>query len=163
MATMALGGLWHGAAWTFVAWGCLHGLYLSINHLWRALCASSSSLARMNALPGMRIAWWMLTFVAVNVAWCLFRAPSFPAAISVIGAMFGAAGAQSSLGWADAAFVAAGLAVVTLLPNSQELVERVRRQGALAAASGLGAAAALLASLYFMMVRQHENFIYFMF
>ena len=34
---MALGGLWHGASWTFVFWGCLHGAYLVVNHAWRAM------------------------------------------------------------------------------------------------------------------------------
>ena len=37
MLTMLLGGLWHGAGWTFVVWGGLHGIYLVINHVWHAL------------------------------------------------------------------------------------------------------------------------------
>ncbi|MHA1113855.1 MAG: MBOAT family O-acyltransferase, partial [Alphaproteobacteria bacterium] len=66
MATMLLGGLWHGAGWTFVAWGGLHGLGLMVNHVW------SRAGLRMPALSG-----WVLTFLFVMVGWVLFRAESF--------------------------------------------------------------------------------------
>ena len=72
MITMLLGGLWHGAAWTFVAWGGLHGLYLAANHHFRK---------RNFSLPAP--VGWLLTFVAVNVAWAFFRAESFQGGASV--------------------------------------------------------------------------------
>ena len=65
MLVMLLGGLWHGAGWTFVMWGGLHGLYLCANHAWRA---------RGLAMP--RLPAWVLTLLAVAFAWVLFRAPS---------------------------------------------------------------------------------------
>ena len=55
LATMVLGGLWHGAGWTFVIWGALHGLYLVVNHAWRALRpepAVRSRTVRLAAGPG---------------------------------------------------------------------------------------------------------------
>ena len=54
MVTMLLGGLWHGANWTFVAWGGLHGLYLIINHAWRSLTDRSPVLGRLNKTPASR-------------------------------------------------------------------------------------------------------------
>ena len=71
MITMLLGGLWHGAGWTFVLWGALHGAYLTINHLWRDLVAERF-LQRAPGWLGAPIG-GLLTFVAVVSAWVLFR------------------------------------------------------------------------------------------
>lgn len=86
MLTMILGGLWHGASWTFVFWGCLHGIYLCINHAWIAVkgflgvASTSSFLGRMVSR--------LLTFLAVVVAWVFFRADDFATAQSILHAMF---------------------------------------------------------------------------
>ena len=69
MVTMLLGGLWHGAAWTFVVWGALHGAYLCVNHAWSR---SAPQLRRASRARPHRRA--MLTFLAVVVAWVFFRA-----------------------------------------------------------------------------------------
>jgi D-alanyl-lipoteichoic acid acyltransferase DltB (MBOAT superfamily) len=86
MATMLLGGLWHGAGWTFVIWGGLHGLYLVINHAWE-------NLKQRLGLPAGR-GWtralaWTITFLAVVIGWVFFRAESLPAALNMLTAMFG--------------------------------------------------------------------------
>jgi D-alanyl-lipoteichoic acid acyltransferase DltB (MBOAT superfamily) len=98
-ATMVLGGLWHGAGWTFVIWGALHGVYLAINHAWQSFRGSvlghdlerSSWLGRMLALT--------VTFLAVVVAWVFFRATSFDAALRVLAGMAGANGWVLPLEW----------------------------------------------------------------
>ncbi len=73
MMTMVLGGLWHGAAWTFVAWGALHGGGQVIARLWRW---------RLPAWLG-----WLITFHVVCLGWVLFRSPDFPTAISYLQGM----------------------------------------------------------------------------
>jgi len=86
--TMLLGGLWHGAGWTFIIWGGLHGLYLIVNRSWRTLRAASSGTSMWFNLwckPLARI----LTFVAIVVGWVFFRASSFDAAVSILEAMIG--------------------------------------------------------------------------
>lgn len=85
--TMLLGGLWHGAGWTFVIWGGLHGTYLIINHQWRALCARWGYAESESPLP--RALAWLLTFLCVVVAWVLFRATSLDAALSILASMAG--------------------------------------------------------------------------
>lgn len=75
--TMFLGGLWHGAGWTFIFWGCLHGLFICINHLWRKLNYNMPKLLA-----------WFLTFNVVNIAWIYFRANSIEKANSIIQTMF---------------------------------------------------------------------------
>jgi alginate O-acetyltransferase complex protein AlgI len=80
--TMLLGGLWHGANWTFVIWGGLHGIYLAINHLVRKLLGE-----RKSAVIGLT--GWLATFLAVVVGWVFFRASSVPGAIDVLRAMAG--------------------------------------------------------------------------
>src|SRR4051812_29405777 len=88
MITMLLGGLWHGASWTFVAWGGLHGLYLVLNHAWRGVRAHFGA-APAAPSAASRVAGVAVTFVAVVVAWVLFRAASFGAAQSMLAGMFG--------------------------------------------------------------------------
>jgi D-alanyl-lipoteichoic acid acyltransferase DltB (MBOAT superfamily) len=86
--TMLLGGIWHGAGWTFVIWGALHGAYLGINHAWHAL------RHRLGMPPGPPT-WWggltarALTLLAVIVGWVFFRAASVDAAWSMLQGMAG--------------------------------------------------------------------------
>ena len=125
--TMLLGGLWHGAGWTFVVWGALHGLFLCLNHGWFAL----RKKLEWKALPKpLAIG---LTFLAVLVAWVFFHAKDFPTASRMIASMFGLNGFT---GWPDkAARVVASveplklipvLACCWLLPNTQEIFARYR-------------------------------------
>lgn len=89
MATMLLGGLWHGAGWTFIVWGGLHGLYLVINHGWQALRIKlGQHPERPLSLP-MRVISVMLTFLAVVAAWVVFRADNIGAAITMLTTMAG--------------------------------------------------------------------------
>ena len=93
MATMLLGGLWHGAGWTFVIWGGLHGLYLVVNHGWLAFkhgmgWGEGGWLARRLAV--------LLTFLAVVAAWVVFRAPDLATASSVLSGMAGLNGVSLS-------------------------------------------------------------------
>lgn len=83
--TMLLGGLWHGAAWTFVVWGGLHGLFLAINHGFRTVVSRHAPALIDNII--YRLAAWALTFLSVVVAWVFFRAESFTTAFSILSAM----------------------------------------------------------------------------
>jgi alginate O-acetyltransferase complex protein AlgI len=86
IVTMLLGGLWHGAGWTFIFWGGLHASYLIINHQWRttggALRESIAGLFWYRALA------WLCCFVAVLIAWVFFRAETFEGALLMLAAMF---------------------------------------------------------------------------
>jgi alginate O-acetyltransferase complex protein AlgI len=86
MGVMLVAGLWHGAGWTFVFWGGLHGLYLAVNHAWRrtgvaAAPRSIRAVVTVLARP--------LTFLAVVVGWVFFRSPDFAAATSVLHGLAG--------------------------------------------------------------------------
>jgi D-alanyl-lipoteichoic acid acyltransferase DltB (MBOAT superfamily) len=75
--TFLLGGIWHGAGWTFVLWGVLHGIALVIHRVWKELGL------KMNYLLG-----WFLTFNFINISWVFFRAKEFDDAIKVLDGMF---------------------------------------------------------------------------
>jgi len=83
MVTMVLGGLWHGAGWTFVLWGALHGFYLIINHGWRAI------FNRTNRTKFGSLSAWTITFMAVVISWVPFRAESIAGAKNILLSMFG--------------------------------------------------------------------------
>lgn len=88
--TFLLGGLWHGAGWTFVAWGGLHGAALVAHRLW--------------SRAGLRMPWpagWFSTFMFVNFAWVFFRASSFEGALRVLEGMVGINGIETSTMLAD--------------------------------------------------------------
>jgi hypothetical protein len=138
MLTMTIGGLWHGAAWTFVLWGFLHGVYLIVNHAWRAIWTPLDT-------------WWsrtvarLVTVVAVVVAFVTFRAPDLSTALRIYAGMVGlsvdrlydmtalelfSAGLapepfaeKAARGWA---WMVVALAVVWFVPNTQQLMARFR-------------------------------------
>jgi len=102
MLTMLLGGLWHGANWTFVVWGGLHGFYLWAEKIFKDRAESKSSLiaepAVMQAsmIPTISLSkkwngflYALLTFFLVNVTWVFFRASTFTKAWAVLKSMFG--------------------------------------------------------------------------
>ena len=100
LATMFLGGLWHGAAWTFVVWGTLHGFLLVLNHLWddfrnRWPVPSSPSLVRLFHSGSVA-----LTFLCVTILWVFFRATSFSSAKNMLFGMVGATGINLPAGLA---------------------------------------------------------------
>jgi D-alanyl-lipoteichoic acid acyltransferase DltB (MBOAT superfamily) len=138
MITMALGGLWHGASWTFLVWGVLHGTYLIINHLWRAQVKVRSTGLLWRSTS------WALTFAAVLLAWVFFRAPTFHGALAMLSSMIGQHGvvlpesAQklaavlpmlsfgghwlgSVQGGGALAMIAFGVLICVGLPNTQQL------------------------------------------
>lgn len=90
MTVMLVGGLWHGAGWTFVIWGALHGIYLVINHGFMTVAERAGWAFRQTG-------WWRvfaqaLTLLAVIIAWVFFRAESLDAALAMLHAMFGGNG-----------------------------------------------------------------------
>ncbi|MEI6265368.1 MAG: MBOAT family O-acyltransferase [Sphingobacteriia bacterium] len=84
MITMLLGGLWHGANWTFVAWGGLHGFYLWVE---KAILDARKETSKPSFVPKFLLA--MATFFLVNVTWVFFRAGTFAQAGSILQSMFG--------------------------------------------------------------------------
>ncbi|WP_288583144.1 MBOAT family O-acyltransferase [uncultured Methylobacterium sp.] len=129
-ATMTLGGLWHGAGLTFVAWGAAHGAGLGIGLLWRR------AGLRMPALVG-----WALTFLFVALTWVLFRATSFEAAMAVFKGLAGLAPVGHGFKWR--AFVPAAL-VALIGPTAWLAVHRLPPRPALAVAFAVLLVAVLL-------------------
>ena len=146
--TMLLGGLWHGAGWTFFVWGGLHGVYLAVNHGWRSFREAALGHDLSRSSPLGRSAGVALTLLAVVVAWVFFRATTFEAALRVLSAMAGNHGWILPAEWQagisavalDAAFqvadlrafggtrkvlwIVALLLAALFLPNSQTIVKR---------------------------------------
>lgn len=90
MLTMLLGGLWHGAAWTFVVWGGLHGLYLVLQRQVPSVVSKAIPvfLSKLTA--------WFLVFAGVLIAWVFFRAQTFQDAFTVLEKIFTLDGFQPS-------------------------------------------------------------------
>jgi alginate O-acetyltransferase complex protein AlgI len=147
MFTMTLCGLWHGAGWTFVAWGALHGLAIVGSRLWEV------TGVRVPAAAG-----WALTMLFVVVGWVLFRAETFDGAWRVLQGMAGAgAGAASREGWT---LVALGAACALLGPTNIAWAEqRLAPRGWIAAL----AAFALFAVTLRVGQGRGLDFIYFQF
>lgn len=92
--TMLLGGLWHGAAWTFLAWGAFHGLIITVTHH-LANMARFKSFNESNSIF-IKLFKWAVTFYLIMLGWVLFRAESLTVAWSMIGAMHSFSGLE---GW----------------------------------------------------------------
>jgi alginate O-acetyltransferase complex protein AlgI len=144
--TMALGGLWHGANWTFVIWGALHGVLLMANHACHALGLRLDRVRGFWASP-LRVLATGITFTLVVIAWVFFRADNVGSALSIVNAMAFGHGVSlppelanrlphipsllSDAGFFPITRIAGtalmpllglGLVIVFFLPNSQELI-----------------------------------------
>jgi alginate O-acetyltransferase complex protein AlgI len=116
---MTLGGLWHGAGWTFVLWGTYHGLLLIINHSWQSV---SARLAWRRVPKPLAIA---LTFIFVLFGWVMFRSSNFYSAIIMFESLFDVSSVVLADQYAPAFFewmrLIAALCSVWLLPNSYQI------------------------------------------
>jgi D-alanyl-lipoteichoic acid acyltransferase DltB (MBOAT superfamily) len=121
MATMILGGFWHGAGWTFILWGTLHGLYLLIAHAWEG-----TGRVRLPAPLA-----WGVTLLAVIVAWVIFRAPDMHSAGVILTGLAGLQGLHPPIAnVAEApAIILLSLALLlaaAILPNTQQIMRAHR-------------------------------------
>jgi len=148
VATMLLGGLWHGAAWTFVAWGGLHGLALAVAGRWH------------KAGRSMPAAWgWALTMIFLTFTWVLFRAENFATAAAMMGSMVGINGFGPAM-VEELWLIPLGLALVILTPTSQSLVFAEFKPNRWLAA---GVASALVFVVIMIGSSPQNEFIYFQF
>lgn len=139
LITFLLGGIWHGAGWTFVFWGLLHGVALVIHRFWKIAGFAMPTLLA-----------WFTTFLFINVSWVFFRAEEWSDAIKVLKGMLGLSGVvltprlenyfHTFSSWESVSFgavtehigggyevllsVITGLAIVVLLPNSNSFREK---------------------------------------
>jgi D-alanyl-lipoteichoic acid acyltransferase DltB (MBOAT superfamily) len=192
LITMLLGGFWHGAGWTFVVWGSLHGVYLVVNHLWRALRRHLGGGAETSTALGRRLG-QAITFIAVVIAWVFFRSDDVGSAVRMLLAMGGSNGLEvpESLAgqWPNvpvahgpvdsaAALVVAIvlLAIAWCAPNTQELTSYVGPEGAHVVketgrpsparwqpSAGWAVAVGCLFGIALMLMSKVSEFIYFQF
>jgi D-alanyl-lipoteichoic acid acyltransferase DltB (MBOAT superfamily) len=145
LVTMLLGGLWHGAGWSFVVWGGLHGVGLAAGVLWRRAG---------RRLPA--VAAWPLTFLFLVATWVFFRAGSLSAAMAMRAAMV----SGSPFAGGHPPFLLAVAAAIAIVgPKSQDFAAEIRPRPAL---SLVAAAASLLLLLKLGGGGSYE-FIYFRF
>ena len=159
MLTMLLGGLWHGAGWTFIIWGALHGAYLLVERMLRTALPATGRAARLLALPGA-----IATLLAVMYAWVWFRAGSLAQGWAISRQLLDLGSLRASLGtvsmaqwWALAGF---GLLVawqwLMRAHSTETFVQRLP-------AAVLGLLLGLLASLILLSPGNSNAFIYFQF
>jgi alginate O-acetyltransferase complex protein AlgI len=140
MLTMLLGGLWHGASWTYVAWGGLHGAYLALD---RALLSRWRGWQSPHPLMGALRT--LVTFHLVCLAWVLFRAPDFATAAAMLHALGGLFGEAPALAQLQLLAALAALFVLHQLSARYDWHERVARsRGPAFIATATGIALALI-------------------
>ena len=88
LLVMSLGGLWHGANWTFLIWGFIHGSFLAINHGWRSINIHRGEEGRLSTKLRLACS-WVATFTVVVIAWAFFRADNVTTAVSIAKGMLG--------------------------------------------------------------------------
>lgn len=157
MATMLIGGLWHGASWTFVVWGGLHGLYLGAERALRARFAGYTPGPVAFFLLGL------LTYLLVNVTWVFFRARSFGQAWEVLRGMAGgnadAAPILTSGHVTTVTLIVAGLVLAHWMMRSRTLEAMLTRRHPVPLAAALG----LMAFAIVVTQGSGNAFIYFQF
>lgn len=135
--TMLLGGFWHGAGWTFVFWGALHGLFLSVNHAWHA-GRVHLGVPLGSGAPWGRCLARLLTLLAVILGWVVFRAETMGAALNLLSAM---GGSHGLVGLGPAAVEPAAIAPFAGWPGGGEIVKRLLAADRLVLIAGLFAVA----------------------
>ena len=162
MLTMLLGGLWHGAAWNFVIWGGLHGLYLWGERVLLRLFGISKGYKPPKGLKGFMLA--MLTFSLVLATWIFFRAQTFSDAITLLAQIGGAGGLRGNLPLRMSQIAMVGVALSALLVGGW-IFRDVRLESAAARLPKpiLAVALGLLLAFTYLVGGHSRAFIYFQF
>ena len=191
--TMFIGGAWHGAGWTFLIWGALHGLMLGVNHFFRA-SIKGKPLERLIATPPLRLGSILFTFFCINLCWVVFRATSVSGAWHIYTAMFsgpftpegtgiglaateGLTGLAAIMawwlpnhyfqGWIPLALLLISFALVWALPNSNEIFygrrDGTRPRLSWSPSRGWATGLAALAFACLILVSRKATFLYFQF
>ena len=155
LLVMLIGGLWHGAQWTFIVWGAIHGLALAVERFGRERFGF--------ALPAA--AGWIVTTFVLLITWVFFRAADLEAAFAYLAAMFGKSGDPVAsevlsavvLSPVNVGVLAIGAAVAWFFPNSGDWL---RRLSGIKVAGGL---ILLFVSVRVMALQGHNPFLYFQF
>jgi alginate O-acetyltransferase complex protein AlgI len=157
MLTMLIGGLWHGAAWTFVIWGGLHGIYLAVER------AIRERVGNRTASPTMKFVYGLITLFFVIVAWVWFRSPDVATASNVFATMFAPNGVGhiAGFGAAQKLSIAAFILVVAVhwLMRERDLMAETQR----IPRPLLGALLGILLALIVLSPGDNHAFIYFQF
>lgn len=164
IVTMLLGGLWHGANWTFVIWGGLHGLFLVINHAWRRVLP----IFGVRFIAGGIVISRIVTLIAVVVAWIPFRSSNIDVSVEMFKAITGtngvAFGSMSLTGFQLAelfVWFPMGLSICLFAPNAIELMNAAktsRERGI-----GVGVLSGTLLGLSLLSFGRKSDFLYFQF
>jgi alginate O-acetyltransferase complex protein AlgI len=158
MLTMLLGGLWHGASWTFVVWGGLHGTYLGVERFLRERVGPN----RISQSLPFQIALAMFTYFLVNLTWVFFRAREFDTAWRMIGSMLTFGDGEKVLTTAAIVLVAVPVFGILLIHG---LMRERRIEDVVAAAPWWVTALVVGGMLFMTMITQGSDdaFIYFQF
>ncbi|MEM7268083.1 MAG: MBOAT family protein [Pseudomonadota bacterium] len=153
--TMVLGGLWHGANWTFLAWGAWHGLWLAIE---RAMGAKAATTVWPRALA------WPITMLLVLIGWVLFRAETLGQAMNVYAGMAGANGwvISANQAWQMQNSELLALLIGGLIATCGPMVKRLAASSPRPARFA-GEAALLTFALAALVAQSHSPFLYFQF
>jgi alginate O-acetyltransferase complex protein AlgI len=159
MLTMLLGGLWHGASWTFVAWGGLHGVYLAAERWLRA----RTGVAGDPQSPWSRLALARVTNHQVNLTWVFFRAEDFGGAARILAGMAGLAGEAKPV--LPTMFVVKVCVIVAAIVAAQWLMRNRSLEDVVAKTPWWVTAVACAAMLFAVTITQGSGqaFIYFQF
>ena len=152
IATFIIGGLWHGAGWTFLFWGFLHGLALSIHRLWQEF--------------GFRMwSWlaWFITFNFVNIAWIFFRAKEWEDAMKVLNGMFYIHNSLAiTIDYLALSYIVIFLFIIIVAKNSNQLI--IKNKSIRLLITSILLIFSLIQILYFMLeTNKLSEFLYFNF
>jgi alginate O-acetyltransferase complex protein AlgI len=127
LVTMILGGIWHGANWTFLIWGAMHGLALTVDHAW----VRTKAYARLSDLGAYKALAWLATFHFVCLAWIFFRSSTLDDAVLYLSGIWTDNGAEATAPWIVAPLLIAGAATHLMPePTRRLLGAGFDRQGA---------------------------------
>ncbi len=157
--TMLLGGLWHGASWTFVVWGGLHGLYLAGERILREITPQQKWFS---GWP-FKFAMALITYFLVNITWVFFRAGSFGEASMMLASMFGLAKDPQKVLYLNAIIPA--LLVIGGMVLTHWLMRSTTKEAVIAKTPGWVIASVWTFMLFMLIITQGSDsaFIYFQF
>lgn len=163
--TMLIGGAWHGAGWTFIIWGALHGAMLCINHLFRA-SIKGSAMEQFFASAPVRFSFILFTFICLNFCWTIFRSPDLNTAMSMYDAMFtGPLVLNNNYfpHWQPFALLMLCAAICWGCPNSRQILSGEGPIFRWRPSRAWAAAMALLVFMSLALLPRQSSFLYFQF